>query len=360
MKELELTEEQKQSAIRFHKENPDLLFVTRKVFENEKIDGRSKEGRAIREFLSQSGINYNTTSYKEKVPDVVLTDKQKEYILQNCQNMTGFQLARVIFPEKNIRSPLTKECSTIIQFIRENSPSELSEDESGVGVTYIPPSNTTEAIAKINASTIQQLIPTKLSAQHRQAVAAFLRFINAPRVIQIISNYSSKEDRELFESEFIRFTWDKPDLTMDDITLYISVCQDIVTNKKLHKQQDGLNKMLELAMNTGNRDEGDMELSVRLSETIKTKVEEYDKVQKRIESVLKKLNGDRANRLKNMGERSSNFLALVEAYQLEDERKRLLTIAKAAREKVKEEVNRIESLEDFRARIMGISKEEVL
>ena len=46
-----LTEEQKEFIRTNHVEMPDLIELTRAVFMDDTIDGRSKKGRAVREFL---------------------------------------------------------------------------------------------------------------------------------------------------------------------------------------------------------------------------------------------------------------------------------------------------------------------
>ena len=40
------------------------------------------------------------------------------------------------------------------------------------------------------------------------------------------------EDQELFEAEFIRATWDKPDLSADEVNLYVNVCVDYINQQK--------------------------------------------------------------------------------------------------------------------------------
>lgn len=348
-----LTEEQKIKIKDLYDKCPDLILITRKVFNDESLDGRSKEGRAIRKFLISAGLKYNTTKKDSIQKEIILEDHHKQFINMNSKNMTAFQMAKVLFPDENINSALSKECREILDYLRKSSPEKIKDSESAVGLEYRPPKDLKESIIIINKATSQILNEEKLSTQNKQSIIAYIRFINSPRIIQILNTYTDIYDRELFESEFTRFTWDKPDLNADDITLYIGVCQDIVTNKRLVQHIEKLNKIFEDT-------EGNDDLTVRLADTIKAKSEEYDKVQKRIESVLKKLNGDRSQRLKQQGERSSNFLALVEAFQSEEERKRLLLIAKAEREKVKKEADRLESLDDFKARILGISKQEVL
>ena len=43
----------------------DLIELTRKTFGDDTLDGRTKEGRAVREFLVENNLNYNTTKKRK-------------------------------------------------------------------------------------------------------------------------------------------------------------------------------------------------------------------------------------------------------------------------------------------------------
>ena len=64
-------------------------------------------------------------------------------------------------------------------------------------------------------------------------VESCIRFLGAPRFIQVINTYTSGSDRKLFEAEFIRTVWNKPDLTSDELNLYINVCMDYIHLKNI-------------------------------------------------------------------------------------------------------------------------------
>ena len=74
----DLTEEQKEEILKLFKQNPDLMFITRKVFNDDDIDGRSKQGRAVRKFLAGQDKKANT-SLAPKVEQVHLNREQKEF-----------------------------------------------------------------------------------------------------------------------------------------------------------------------------------------------------------------------------------------------------------------------------------------
>lgn len=352
---LELTPQQREMARNLFSETPDLIILTRKLFNNEELDGRSNEGKAVKEFLISEGLQYRTTK-KPEPEDIYLSEEQKKIILSHADEFGAIKIAQKLWPERKVRSYLSKECRVIVEFLRESAPEKIRVEESGVGLGYKPPKDMIQAIKLINDSTFQELSTQNLSSQNRQNIKSFIRFINQPRVIQIMNDYEDNRDRVLFESEYTSKVWDKPDLTADEITLYIGVCQDIVQEKHLAKMKNNLSKLLGEA----SESEDGKDLTVRLSENLSTVNEDIDKVRKRIESAIKKLNGDRSSRIKEQGERSSNFLAIVEAFQQEDERRRMLIIAKGKREKIKNEADRLEGLDEWKARILGVGKGDIL
>ena len=144
----------------------------------------------------------------------------------------------------------------------------------------------------------------QLTHEEEDCINALLRSLSAPRLIQVISNYTNMKDRELFEAEFIRATWDKPDLTSDEINLYINVCVDYINLKNITYHIEKLNTMF-------NEVEDQQDMTVRLAEVLKSKTDEYDKCEKRMESLIKKLNGDRAERLKNRRQDNATIISLV-------------------------------------------------
>ena len=61
MSDFELTEDQKQEIADEFDKNPDLKHITQTVFKNSSLDGRSKEGRAVRAFLIKNNLDFTTT-----------------------------------------------------------------------------------------------------------------------------------------------------------------------------------------------------------------------------------------------------------------------------------------------------------
>ena len=55
----------------------DLIVLTRRCFGDDTLDGRSRQGRAVRKFLVENSIDYKTTS-RAPAETIEFTDEQVE------------------------------------------------------------------------------------------------------------------------------------------------------------------------------------------------------------------------------------------------------------------------------------------
>lgn len=352
MAKIGLTKEQQQYIEDNYKETPDLIQLTKAVFMDETLDGRSKEGRAVREYMAAKDYKYKTSKHL-KVKAVTLNKDQKEFILENVDaGMKAFEITRLLFGDRNV-TPLSKETLTVAEFIKKNAPEEVHVDDTALGERYKPIKKLDSIIKKVNECADQNLTEERLTIQLRKGLEALLGFLKAPRLVQTINNYTNKSDRILFEAEFIRATWDKPDLTSDEVNLYINVCIDYINLMNIQKAVDKLNHMFEQC-------EDQRDMTVRLAELLKTKSEEYNQCEKRMESLITRLNGDRAKRVANKQQQNASILSLVQLFQEEEEREVMIKIAEMQKKLVKEEADDLESMPDWKARVLGLRKDDVI
>lgn len=353
---IKLTNEQKDFLRENFEKYPDLAVLTQKCFEKESIDGRSKEGRLVSAFLRNEGLNYKTSKH-EKVEDVILTQEQKDFILIQMQENSGlssFAIAKLIFGDKDGLTALSKEVKTVFSFMKENDPDH--SENGDVSGRYSAPQAMSRIIKKVQDATGIEIDEKRMSRNIAQCLEKLKINLNNKRFVIVMSNINNSSDRDLLESEFIRHTWDKSDLTPDEVSLYINLAKEILVLETCTKHIEKLK--YEFDASTGG--EGDKKLTVTLSEIIKTKTDEYHKSSQRIESLIKKLQGDRAKRIESAHQSNASILSLVHAFQEEDERSVMIDIANKQREAVESEVNRLESMDSLMCRILGIGKEDVL
>jgi len=112
---MNLTEEHKKFIDdNFHK-IPDLIELTRATFKDGTIDGRSKQGRAVRQYLASKEIKYKTTRHEEVKP-IVLTEEQKQFIEQYAQDgMSSFQIAQLLFPNEEVKKLGREQCRQLFR-----------------------------------------------------------------------------------------------------------------------------------------------------------------------------------------------------------------------------------------------------
>tara|TARA_Y100000590_G_scaffold143436_1_gene164667 strand:+ start:36745 stop:37803 length:1059 start_codon:yes stop_codon:yes gene_type:complete len=347
----ELTEDQKA----FIKENApiigDLSKLTKDVFMDDSLDGRTREGRLVRKFMKEAGIDYSTRHISKK-DDIQLTEEQKEFIRNNsAADVSSVALARLVFAGAEIKH-MSKEFWAVHDFIHEEGL-DVPKNETAMNIKYSPPKADSKIMKKIQDCVGVEISEDKMTVKYKRCIEALRKFMSAPRFLQVIETYTSLEDRNLFEAEFVRATWDKPDLTTDEINLYINVCMDYIHLKRIQSAMDKLNRMFDEA-------EEQQDMTIRLTEILKTKSEEYNQCEKRMESLISKLQGDRSKRIANQVSKNASILNLVQLFQEEEERGIMLKMAQMQQKLISNEMDELEKMPDWKARVLGISKSDSL
>ena len=92
-----LTDQQKDFALEMFQDDPNIINITKKVFEDDSLDGRSKEGRAVSKFLAENGLRAKTTK-RPKSDNVTLSEEQIDKVLEmESEGFNTSQIADVLF-----------------------------------------------------------------------------------------------------------------------------------------------------------------------------------------------------------------------------------------------------------------------
>lgn len=349
---MKLSSEQEEFLLQEAPKINDLNILTQKCWNNDSLDGRSKEGRLVKEFLVQNNLKFATTKRK-KAKSISFSKEQKEFILNEAERgLSSFKIAELVFPDIEIK-PLSAEQRAVLACIQEVNPDYIPTQDSAALSDYLAPKSRPRIVKKINDATGLELDETKLNRQYQICIDKLGINLNNSRFLKIINNYLDKKDRELFEQEFVRLTWDKPDLTADEINLYLNVCKEIINLEVVSGHLNKLNDMFDVA-------DDQTEMTVRLAEIIKTKSAEYHQCETRIENLTKKLQGDRAERMKKREKENASFLAIVHMFQEKQERDNMVRIAEMQKETIRKEAERLEGLPEWRARVLGIGQDEII
>jgi hypothetical protein len=335
-------EPDKQQFVRDNYSKLTILDLAKYAFSKDDIDNRSPEVRKIKLYIQKIKKNL---SYLE------LTEDQRRLVEENATTMGAVEIARYIFDNPAL-APLSKESQTVDKFIKVNG---WKQDPLMGDKRYSAPKAYSLLIRKVNNSKPDLTLDEKtLTIAQRRNLDYLRNCLQSPRFRATIDAIRSTEEKELFEAEFINGVYDK-ELNSEELNMYITLCSDYVLMKQIKRQLDILNDELEASV-----EDEDRSIKMTLTEAFGKKAKEYDDCAKRLKSLQEALSSNRANRMKNQTAANGSLTAFVEAWKDEDGRKRMLLIAKAREKEILEEMDKIESAEEYIAHVMGISKSEIL
>ena len=337
----------------------DYVVMANLLHKKEDLTGRSKEAKAVRDYLIETGFIKKKKKERFARAKEILTESQQNFIDQNIESGMGpKQITELVFNQKfqgveNLNIHVTAEYRAVHKYIKEKHPQFLVDSESGVNQKYAVPRSLKTVLNKVNKWCGQNLNEDKLSLQHRKFLERLLVYLASPRFVGNYDSYMSSQDKDLFEAEFVRSVWDKPDLTIDEINLYINVCMDYINLRQIDIKKNKVNDMF-------NETQEQNDLTIRLTEILKTISEEYNQCAKRIDQSIQKLNGERAKRIDKHHQKNASILNLVELFQDEKERSMMIQIAEMQKQAVQDEAEKFENMSSWKARILGVSKEDAI
>jgi hypothetical protein len=346
-----LTEENKSFALASW-DKMSLTELTQSICNDDNLDGRSLEGRVIREFLISQGKQPKSTTFK-KVEPVVLTNEQKQFVESNL-TLRPIEIARIIFENPKIE-PLGRHVQAVSRYMAEINTSQGIVSEEVLHTDYKPPVQLSQVVKKVNDFARKDFDLSTMSTLQKRNMEALKNFIHSPRFLQMINSYVTQKSRNVFEQEFIRAIYDKPDLNPDELNLYVNLCHNYVMMITLNRHKDMLDERYESVLMDPNS-----KISQTLSEMIKAKTDELNKCDKRQSELIEALNGKRAQRIKEQKINSASIANLIDWFKDESERQKALAWAEKESLEAEEEIDRLESISEMKARVLGISRSEMM
>jgi len=347
---LELTDDQKVFILK-NWNKVDFLLLVRQVFDNHQLTLRNFEARLIKEFLAARKLK------KEIVADskTELTESQKEYIKSNIDSLTPLEIAKIIFDNRKLEAD-SKEVLLIDNYAQglDKETEQFPHEDYAKG-EYKPPDQLSAVVTKVNQYLRKNLSLKTMPTVQKKTMEAVRNFIHAPRFLQTMNSFVSAKSREMLEGEFIRTIADKPDLTPDELNIAITLCQNYIQQVTLHRQLDMLNLRYEETLN-----DPDGKLTVPLAEMVKAKSAELEKCNKTQKELVTFLSGERSKRQEKHAGSQASVARLIEWFRDEQERKKALERAEMQAQEDEEEVKRLEEISETKARVLGISKSELL
>lgn len=363
MKEIDLNDEQKLLIITTWNENkdnpPSLQDLTQKVFPDiPNIDGRSVYGKAVKKFLASRDLKVKTKSEYTPKDRLEFTQEQKDFISNNASKMSFVEIAKQLFNNYSLTN-LSIEARSVEDYLN-TLPVQIrnvvaEEDEATqVSEGYKPPKNIERALVRVNKYVLDGINKDKITTKQKKEMTSLISYLHTYRFLHQIDTYPDLVDRELFESSFIRYTFDKSDLTQEEVDQYIVLATEVVISSNIQETIQTLQEQIDMEVDSGQK------IPMTLVEAVTSARTEYNQSVNRQQKLLNDLKVKRSERLQNQVKENASILNLVQMWKDEETRKEMIKMADMRREVLKSEIGRLSSMDDVKARIFGLTEEEVL
>lgn len=355
-----LTEEQQLKLLKSWNDRPDnppsLAELVKLAFDRDDLDGRSKEGKAVKQFLASRQIKPKKSHEYEAKGLLELLPEQKEFVSNNCNMMTGLEISKILFKNESLTN-LSQETRSVLEFMK-NIPSNVkynnTENENAATEGYRPPRSEERMIAKINKYILEGIDKSKLTHKHKKEINSLISYMNTHRFIHQMNIYDDESDRELFESSFVRYTYDKSDLTQEEVDQFIVLCTEVVISSSIQQTINVLQNQIDLAI----QDDG--KIPMALVEASNTARKEYNDCVNRQQKLNNDLKVKRSDRLSKQVKDTASIINLVQMWKEEDGRMKLIKMAEMRKKSLEKEIDRLSSMDEIKCKILGIYKDEIL
>lgn len=358
--EISLNDEQKLIILKAWQDEsniPSISDLVKKVWPTIDIkyqDGRSNYGRTIKEFLIEKGLAATTKTEYSPRKAIELSDAQKEYILNNCTTMKPLEMSRELFGHARL-SPASAEARAVMTQFRTIDPKIIYGNDVPEN-DYNPPKQLMHVLGRIKkyVSCTQDWEQKKLNAQQKKCCDSLINYLFDNRFKRQIDSYDRTEDKITFESEFIKYTYNKVELEQEEISQYISLCSFVVSEFNIKSHIEALQRQIETAQ------DNDDKIPMVLMELLQSARGDLDSCVKRQKTLYDSLTQKRSEKVSKEIKDKASLLNIINAWRNYETRQAILVKAKEKKEKLREEIHKLESLDEMKYRLLGLSEDEIL
>ena len=266
--------------------------------------------------------------------------------------MKVLDIAKVIFKNDEL-GPLNQETRVLTEYIKANI--DDSAGEENISQEYKVPTTFNLMLSRINKYIAEPIDKDKITNLQKKEITSALGYVSTYRFIHQINRYISQNDRDLLESTFIRYVHDKPDLSQEEVDQFILLSTEVVIASNIQDRVERLRVMLDdVADDTDGR-----RISMALVESINTAQTEYNQSVNRQQKLLSDLKEKRSDKLKKRIQENASILNLVEMWKEEESRTKMIKLAELRKQAVREEADRLGTLDEVKARILGLTEDEL-
>lgn len=361
IKPTELSQEQKDKIVaEWNKDgDPPSLDDLCILIWNKRLDLRSSEGKLIKSFVATlSPRDIKSRDDKVKVlPDLVLTEEQKEFVGAHKKTMNSMQIARDLFGDPHLPS-LSREVKAVVEYKNSLDVNGNEQEDDIPDGPFKSPKSPLRAAMRVNKY-IQDAIDLQTLDKNTK-VQNILKFVikclQLFRFNRMVNTYTTLKDRELFEASYIKYVWEMPDLNEAELDLLCNLCSDIVSFSIM---QEELEQLKELRDTCADDTEG-KRISMSIVESIKGVREDINANQKRQDNVIKALQGTRNERVDTKTKENASLVQLIEFWKNSETRQQILALAELRRKNLRDECDRIKTMDELKIQMFGIHPEEII
>ncbi len=353
--------------VKFVEENYFLNIVelTRGAFKDETLTQRDQPKiRAVKQALAHLGKHVNPVPTKkdQELLDE-LTDDQKLYIRNNYKNCSGpLEIARTLFANPKLEG-FSKQCQMVATYCRQLDPKFNRDDELVDDRDYKPPINTIHLMGKVNKYALNPnadrkvlFDPATMTASQTHQLDALLSYMKLPLFKVEADKFVKRIDRDVFESTFIAMCWDKTDLSAEHVIQFIHLSSLIVKGNQLDRIAQKLD-------DRQNETLSDPDATIKMTEveTLNAYREKINAGSKQIAALIKSLTGERNKITDEKRAGNSSMHNLVESWKKREDRMKIIQLAERQQKAaLKQEIERLSSMDAVKLEIFGISKSDIV
>lgn len=355
-KNVELTEQQKFSILNLWNipNKKPTLKESVEVAWGPGIDVRSQKGIAVRKFIASRQLK-PVLAQEERKEKPELTEDQKDFIRRNAGTKGPYQISKELFGQGI--QPASIMVRTVAAFISELPTTTLYvKPLPNCTEEYSPPVKLTEVVPKVNeyANPEKKLVLENLTSTQKRQLYALIGYMHNKRFLFQIKTYDKEEDRILFESCFMKWTYDKADLTQEDVDQYIMLAIEVVSSHSIQRTIKMFQKEQDDLVANGEK------MSMNLVEAISVARKEFDSSSKRQSDLLKSLTQKRSDRLSKQIKENATILNLVNYVKEQESRQKVVAYNQLRAKKLKEEIDKYVDMSELKIKILGIGVDEII
>jgi hypothetical protein len=357
--DIELTEEQKLMVLKFWEQSnipPPIADIVKKVWPDatkEMLDGRYAWAKAIKSLLVQNDLPLNLLQPPPKF--VTLTDEQKEYIVNHCQTMKPVEMTRELF-QNQMLSPMSAEAREVLAHIKQIDPAMVPDSDSP-GDIYKPPRQVPHVLVRIKkyVNITRSWDKDKLTPTQKKSCEALIHYLHDMRFCRQINSYEKVEDKITFESEFIKYCYNKPELEQEEISQYVALCSFVVQEFNIKNHIEMLQRNIEREY-----EEKDGKISGNLIEALESARSDLGSCTLRQGKLYESLTEKRSEKMSKELKDKESLLNLFNTWKNYDSRQQLIKIRQKDKESLRKQIEEIEDMSELKQRVLGLTIDDII